>query len=248
MLGKSTDMLQSYIKQKRDIYANTTLSSTEKTAAIKDVQVDGARLEDLCLDFTLPGDASIELKAGGSEIAVTMNNVDEYMELLLDNIAGSGIAKQISAFREGFNCLFAIDDLKLLTHSELVSLFGKAEEDWDYATLADTMRADHGFTMESESIRYLLEILSDMNADEKRQFLQFTTGSPRLPIGGWKALRPVFTVVRKMPEEPLQADDYLPSVMTCANYFKMPAYSSKQVMLARLLTSMKEGQNSFLLS
>lgn len=135
-----------------------------------------------------------------------------------------------------------------MTYSELVSLFGKAEEDWSYATLSDTIRADHGFTMESEPVKHLLEILSNLSLAEKRQFLQFTTGSPRLPIGGWKALRPIFTVVRKIPEEPLSADDYLPSVMTCANYFKMPAYTTKEIMLTRLVTSMKEGQNSFLLS
>lgn len=248
LLAKSIDMLQSYINKKRDIHADTKSSSADKSAAIKEIEVDGAKLEDLCLDFTLPGDETYELKTGGSDIPVTINNVEEYVELLQDTIAGSGISQQIAAFREGFNCLFAIDDLKLLTYSELVSLFGKAEEDWSYATLADTIRADHGFTMESEPVRYLLEILSSMSPIEKRQFLQFTTGSPRLPIGGWKALRPVFTVVRKMPEEPLSADDYLPSVMTCANYFKMPAYTTKEIMHTRLLTSMKEGQNSFLLS
>lgn len=174
--------------------------------------------------------------------------MEEYIDLLQDAIAGSGISQQINAFREGFNGLFAIDDLKLLTHAELVSLFGKASEDWSYTTLANTIRADHGFTMESEPVRFLLEILSNFSDEEKRQFLQFTTGSPRLPIGGWKALRPVFTVVCKIPEAPLTPDDYLPSVMTCANYFKMPAYSTKEIMLERLLTSMKEGQSSFLLS
>ncbi|CAO3655933.1 unnamed protein product [Mucor hiemalis] len=247
-LAQSVNMLQKYIDQKRDINADSKLSPAEKSAAIKEIEVDGAKVDDLCLDFTLPGDETYELKTGGSEIPVTINNVEEYIELLQGTIAGSGISQQIEAFREGFNCLFAIDDLKLLTYSELVSLFGKADEDWSYATLADTIRADHGFAMDSEPVKHLLEILSSMDATEKRQFIQFTTGSPRLPIGGWKALRPVFTVVRKMPEEPLTADDYLPSVMTCANYFKMPAYSSKEVTRTRLLTAMKEGQNSFLLS
>lgn len=90
--------------------------------------------------------------------------------------------------------------------------------------------------------------MSEMNDEERREFLQFTTGSPRLPIGGWKALRPVFTVVRKSSEAPLTADSYLPSVMTCANYLKMPDYSSKEIMRERLRVSMKEGKNSFLLS
>ncbi|KAI7902188.1 uncharacterized protein BX663DRAFT_552610 [Cokeromyces recurvatus] len=247
-LAKSIDTLQSYIKQKREIYADNTKSAKEKSEAVKNIKVDGAKIEDLCLDFILPGDDSYELKTGGLDIPVTINNVEEYIHLVLDAIAGSGISKQIAAFREGFNGLFAIDDLKLLTHTELVSLFGKAEEDWSYAVLTDSIRADHGFTMESEPVRYLFEILSEFNQEEKRQFLQFTTGSPRLPIGGWKALRPVFTVVRKIPEAPLTPDDYLPSVMTCANYLKMPAYTSKEIMRQRFLTSIKEGQNSFLLS
>lgn len=65
---------------------------------------------------------------------------------------------------------------------------------------------------------------------------------------GWKAMRPVFTVVRKNCESPLTPDDYLPSVMTCANYLKMPDYSSKTVLYQRLLKSMQEGKDSFLLS
>ncbi|KAI8356159.1 hypothetical protein BD560DRAFT_437936 [Blakeslea trispora] len=247
-LSKSIDMLESYIEQKRLIYADMSMSPEEKSKAIKEILVENTRIEDLCLDFTLPGDDSYELKPGGADINVTIHNIEEYIDLVQDAILGSGISQQMDAFREGFNGLFAIDDLKLLTENELVSLFGKAEEDWSSATLVDAIRADHGFTMDSEPVRHLLEILSDFNDAERRQFLQFTTGSPRLPIGGWKALRPIFTVVRKIPEAPLTADDYLPSVMTCANYLKMPAYTTKDILYQRLITSMNEGQNSFLLS
>lgn len=42
------------------------------------------------------------------------------------------------------------------------------------------------------------------------------TGAPKLPIGGFRGLNPPFTVVRKPHEAPYKADDYLPSVMTCA--------------------------------
>jgi len=42
------------------------------------------------------------------------------------------------------------------------------------------------------------------------------TGAPKLPIGGFRGLTPPFTVVRKPHEPPFKADDYLPSVMTCA--------------------------------
>ena len=43
-------------------------------------------------------------------------------------------------------------------------------------------------------------------------------------------------------------DGDLPSVMTCANYLKLPPYSSKAVLEARLLFAIREGQGSFDLS
>ena len=65
---------------------------------------------------------------------------------------------------------------------------------------------------------------------------------------GFKNLHPPFTVVCKPFEAPLKADDYLPSVMTCANYLKMPDYSSKDVTLAKFKVAYEEGQGSFHLS
>ena len=43
-------------------------------------------------------------------------------------------------------------------------------------------------------------------------------------------------------------DDYLPSVMTCANYLKLPDYSSKKIMKEKLRIAALEGQYCFHLS
>ena len=67
-------------------------------------------------------------------------------------------------------------------------------------------------------------------------------------IPGFKGLNPPLTVVRKPHEAPLTADDYLPSVMTCVNYLKLPEYSSKKVMGEKLVVAMREGVGSFHLS
>jgi E3 ubiquitin-protein ligase TRIP12 len=50
--------------------------------------------------------------------------------------------------------------------------------------LLDCVKADHGFNIDSKSIRNLLEILSSFSLNDRRVFLQFLTGSPKLPIGG----------------------------------------------------------------
>lgn len=58
----------------------------------------------------------------------------------------------------------------------------------------------------------------------------------------------MFTVVCKPAEAPLGSDDYLPSVMTCANYLKLPDYSDGKILQKRLFTAIKEGQGAFHLS
>lgn len=130
----------------------------------------------------------------------------------------------------------------------------------------DSMKADHGYNLDSKSVRNLLQAMSEFNPSERRDFLQFITGSPKLPIGGqWNAspsttvgvaninvgfknLTPMFTVVCKPSEPPYTSDDYLPSVMTCVNYLKMPDYSSMEILKEKLSVAIKEGQGAFHLS
>jgi len=58
----------------------------------------------------------------------------------------------------------------------------------------------------------------------------------------------MFTVVRKPSDSGMTPDDFLISVMTCANYVKLPDYSDADVLRKRLLTAIQEGQGAFHLS
>jgi len=58
----------------------------------------------------------------------------------------------------------------------------------------------------------------------------------------------MFTVVCRPSEPPYTPDDYLPSVMTCVNYLKMPNYTDIKVLSKQLRTAMREGQGAFHLS
>ena len=50
--------------------------------------------------------------------------------------------------------------------------------------LMECCRPDHGYTHDSKAVKYLFEILSSYLGEDQRRFLQFVTGSPRLPVGG----------------------------------------------------------------
>jgi len=130
----------------------------------------------------------------------------------------------------------------------------------------DSIKADHGFNLDSQAVRYLLRVMTELSPSTRRDFLQFVTGSPKLPIGGefdiaqifnrtqtnsragFKSLTPMLTVVCKPAEPPFGSDDYLPSVMTCVNYLKVPNYSTFEVMKNKVMVAIKEGQGAFHLS
>jgi E3 ubiquitin-protein ligase TRIP12 len=64
------------------------------------------------------------------------------------------------------------------------------------------------------------------------------------PVDGTAAAR----ALHHQASTSFAADGDLPSVMTCANYIKLPPYSSKGVARARILFAIREGQGSFDLS
>lgn len=63
---------------------------------------------------------------------MTIYNVEEYIQLTVDMTVGRGVEAQAAAFRDGFNCVFSIQDLTGFRSEELVKLFGSGDEDWSY--------------------------------------------------------------------------------------------------------------------
>lgn len=180
---------------------------------------------------------------------VTSLNLDNYINLVTSWLLTEGVLKQMEAFKEGFNSVFNSSHLRLFYPEELQQLFcGASYKRWDVKMLMESCKTDHGFSHDSKAIHNLFEILSSYNAEEQRKFLQFLTGSPRLPIGGFKSLIPPFTIVRKTNATESDNPNCLPSVMTCVNYLKLPDYPTIEIMREKLETAINEGQFSFHLS
>ncbi|KAF8410414.1 hypothetical protein HHK36_002943 [Tetracentron sinense] len=279
-LGKILQELQVLVCRKRYLEA----MGGNNSKAIADLCFRGASIEDLCLDFTLPGYPDYILKPG--EENVDINNLEEYISLVVDATVKSGIMRQMEAFRAGFNqvinslslslslslciCVSGIDVLRdnqvfdisflqIFSPHELDYLLCGRRELWEAETLVDHIKFDHGYTAKSPTIVNLLEIMGEFNPEQQRSFCQFVTGAPRLPPGGLAVLSPKLTIVRKHSSTTTNiasngtgssesVDDDLPSVMTCANYLKLPPYSTKEIMYKKLLYAISEGQGSFDLS
>ncbi|KAK7393587.1 hypothetical protein VNO78_22145 [Psophocarpus tetragonolobus] len=204
------------------------------------------RIEDLCLDFTLPGYPDIVLASGTDPSMVNMSNLEDYVSLIVDATVRSGVLRQVEAFKSGFKQVFPIEHLRIFNEEELERMLCGEYDSWAVNELGDHIKFDHGYTASSPPIVNLLEIVREFDHEQRRAFLQFVTGAPRLPPGGLASLNPKLTIVRKHCSNRADAD--LPSVMTCANYLKLPPYSSKERMKEKLLYAITEGQGSFHLS
>ncbi len=129
-LARSLKLLKQFANAKAEIDANKLLGRADRARAIKAVTIQGVGVEDLGLDFTLPGHPSIELQPHGANTAVTIENVGNYVDRVIDLTLGSGVQRQVDAFRSGFSAVFPYSALRAFTPDELVMLFGRVVEDW----------------------------------------------------------------------------------------------------------------------
>jgi len=116
---------------------------------------------------------------------------------------------------------------------------------WSKNALQQAIRPDHGFTHDSIQIAWLIEMLYSSSREKRRRFLQFVTGSPRLPVGGFRALNPPLTVVRKTASC-ANNENELPSAMTCYNYLKIPPYETYATFLQRFDTALQHVYSFYL--
>ncbi|XP_029650609.1 E3 ubiquitin-protein ligase TRIP12 isoform X2 [Octopus sinensis] len=249
VVARSFYELEDILRQKKRIEADQSHTEESRQLALDSLTMDGCTVEELDLDFTLPGHVNIELKKGGKDIPVTLENLEEYLQLVVHWNLVEGVSRQFEAFKEGFESVFPLSTLQCFYPEELEQLFcGSRSEVWEVKMLMECCRPDHGYTHDSKAVKYLFEILSSYLGEDQRRFLQFVTGSPRLPVGGFRSLNPPLTIVRKTFSNSENPDNSLPSVMTCVNYLKLPDYSSVEVMRDKLNLASQEGQLSFHLS
>uniref|UniRef100_A0A803T594 E3 ubiquitin-protein ligase n=1 Tax=Anolis carolinensis TaxID=28377 RepID=A0A803T594_ANOCA len=241
VVARSVYHLEEIVRQKKSLEHDKSQTKESLQYALETLTMNGCSVEDLGLDFTLPGFPNIELKKGGKDLPVTIHNLEEYLRLVIFWALNEGVSRQFDSFRDGFESVFPLSHLQYFYPEELDQLLcGSKTDTWDAKTLMECCR--------DCSFGFLFEILSSFDSEQQRLFLQFVTGSPRLPVGGFRSLNPPLTIVRKTFESTENPDDFLPSVMTCVNYLKLPDYSSIEIMREKLLIAAREGQQSFHLS
>jgi len=128
-----------------------------------------------------------DLIPNGRNIDVTNENKKEYVDLMVKWRIEKRIAEQFQAFKEGFHELIPQDLINVFDERELELLIGGIAEidvdDWKKHT-------DYrGYTEADEVIQYFWQTVRSWDGEQKSRLLQFTTGTSRIPVNGFKDLQ-----------------------------------------------------------
>jgi hypothetical protein len=187
--------------------------------------------EDTCLTFettrtTLFGETlTEELITGGSDIDVTNENREEYVQLYLQHRLVNSVSQSFDAFKRGF---YKVCECQVLEwfHANELELLICGSNTLDFESLKDGCRYD-GYEAEDRVICDFWDVVSELTTEQQAQLLAFATGSARAPINGLKELR--MTITKAVESE------QLPTSHTCFNQLILPAYESKKVLREKIL-------------
>ena len=184
-----------------------------------------------------------ELIPGGKDIRVTEANKMEYIKLLCDMKMTASIKVQLAAFLEGFHEIIP---------QKLVSIFDAKELELLVAGLPEVDMFDlrnnteyHNYTPESPIITWFWEVFADLSQEERAEFIQFVTGSSKVPLEGFKALQGIGGVQKFQIHKSFTSPDRLPTAHTCMNQLDLPEYPTKEVLRTRLKLAISEGKEGF---
>ncbi|KAM3583603.1 hypothetical protein VKS41_004508 [Umbelopsis sp. WA50703] len=180
---------------------------------------------------------SVDLKENGSEIAVTEENKKEYVELVTEWRVSKRVQEQFKAFMEGFNQLIPQELINVFDERELELLIGGIAEidveDWKKHT-------DYrGYTEQDDVVQWFWKCVKSWDGEKKSRLLQFTTGTSRIPVNGFKDLQGS-DGPRRFTIEKSGDVSQLPKAHTCFNRIDMPPYKSYDALVAKLSLAVEE--------
>ncbi len=193
-------------------------------------------VEDLfCRMFEVSYDVYGEIKTfdlvpNGSQIAVTNDNRQEFVDKYIDHYTNKSISKQFAALKRGFNKVCGSLALQVCRAEELEQMIC-GSLDFNIDDLMSKARYD-GYEATDTAIVDFWAVVHDMTLAQKKQLLEFTTGSDRVPLKGLGEL--AFVIQRD------GKDDYrLPKAHTCFGTLLLPEYSSRAILQEKLLSAIE---------
>jgi E3 ubiquitin-protein ligase HECTD1 len=182
--------------------------------------------------FVETGLSGAPLCPDGENLAVTVDNVNNFVDLASRFWFETGVADQIEAFRAGLNDIFPFECLVAFSRTELREMFcGEDRIEWDEQALLSHFHPVGGLSDKSPTYKNLVAELLEMSQAERARFLDFVSSCPRLPPGGLANFH-----VDVFPDS--TSKQGYPRSRACANQLYLPPYASKEELHEKLHEAM----------
>jgi E3 ubiquitin-protein ligase HUWE1 len=185
----------------------------------------------------------VDLIEDGRHIAVTDSNKGEYVQLVAQHRTTSAFQTQLEALLRGFHAVVPREMVAIFDPLELELLIsGLPEIDLD--DLRRHTEYHGGYKSSDVVIERLWRVLCKFTKEEKALFVQFTTGSSKVPLDGFASLRGSEGVQRFNVHKAFDIRQ-LPTAHTCFNQLDLPEYPTEEVMREKLLLAIRECSEGF---
>ena len=179
----------------------------------------------------------VDLKENGRNIEVTEENKHEYVELISEWKIYKRVEEQFKAFIDGFNELIPQELVNVFDERELELLIGGLAEidveDWKKHT-------DYrGYQESDQVIQWFWKCIKEWDSEQKARLLQFTTGTSRIPVNGFKDLQGS-DGPRRFTIEKAGEPNQLPKSHTCFNRVDLPPYADYASLKQKLTLAVEE--------
>ncbi|XP_050313082.1 E3 ubiquitin-protein ligase HUWE1 isoform X3 [Anthonomus grandis grandis] len=184
-----------------------------------------------------------DLIANGRHIPVTEENKMEYVRLVCQMKMTGAIKQQLSAFLDGFYDIIPMRLISIFNEQELELLIsGLPNVD------IDDLKANteyHKYLSNSLQIQWFWRALRSFDQADRAKFLQFVTGTSKVPLQGFGALEGMNGVQKFQIHRDDRSTDRLPSAHTCFNQLDLPVYETYDKLRAYLLKAIHECSEGF---
>jgi len=184
----------------------------------------------------------VDLKPHGRTLPVTNENKHEYIQLMSEHKMTNSVKQQIEHFLKGLHEIVPPQLLSLFDDKELELLISGLP-DIDIEDLKQNTEY-HNYTPLSDQVQWFWKVLSEFTQEQRAWFLQFATGTSRVPVEGFKGLVGM-RGPQKFSLHRAYGSDRLPSAHTCFNQVDLPEYPSEDVLRDKLLQAVSEGHEGF---
>lgn len=184
-----------------------------------------------------------DLKPNGQNIPVTEDSKMEYIRLVCQMKMTGAIRQQLNAFLEGFYDIIP---------KRLISIFNEQELELLISGLPtidiDDLRTNteyHKYQPNSLQIQWFWRALRSFDQAERAKFLQFVTGTSKVPLQGFVALEGMNGTQKFQIHRDDRSTDRLPSAHTCFNQLDLPVYETYDKLRHYLLKAIHECSEGF---